>query len=93
MSGKGLFHDEHGTLSMARVGFFVALVVAVIMLITDLTGKSDASAAAYGLITLLITVTALWAGGNRGLDNLASVLTSFGSGLASLLREVRSRRE
>ncbi len=81
---SGVFHDERGARSMARVLLATTVVYALPLILGDALGWITVGTDAYTLLGGLVTILAAWAGGPRAMQYLGpqvgAVLSRVGGG-------------
>lgn len=91
-TGGGLFHDERGSLSAARIFLAVDLIqtISYIFLVT-LTDRAFSNAV-LGFDGSSLTILASWAGGARIAQYIAPQASAVATGIGAALKEIVQRR-
>lgn len=73
------FSDETGWISFARIALGVTLLFTFLVVREDVWGAATVPVEVYAILTTIITLLAVWAAGNRGIDTAKGIFTDMAS--------------
>jgi hypothetical protein len=91
-TGGGVFHDERGSLSAARVFLAVDLAQTIVYIFLCTLTDRALSNAVLGFDGSTITAFAAWAGGSRVAQYLGPQIGSIGAGIGASIKELINKR-